>query len=131
MENASKALIIAGAILISIVLITIGVVLLQQGDSMTPTGETALNAREIESFNSQFTKYEGSQSGTNVRALITATKSSNAAQSNNGSGHSVKVTKVDGTTEVKSNDVKPAQRYTVEAVYGTDGYVNIMKVNGI
>ena len=69
MENASKALIIAGAILIAIVLITLGVVILQQGNSTTGAGETALNSREIESFNSQFQQYEGeSVSGTRVRA---------------------------------------------------------------
>lgn len=34
MENASKALIIAGAILISIVLITLGVVILGQGQEV-------------------------------------------------------------------------------------------------
>ena len=38
MENASKALIIAGAILISILLISIGIMLINSGREVTDTG---------------------------------------------------------------------------------------------
>ncbi|MBP3800701.1 MAG: hypothetical protein J6I85_01520 [Clostridia bacterium] len=121
MENASKALIIAGAILIAIVLITLGVVILQQGDKTTGTGETALNSREIESFNSQFQKYEGeSVSGTNVRALINAVNSSNAAQKNNGGDHKIQLAT---TTTISS--VKPEAKYMVVATdENEDGYID-------
>lgn len=127
MENASKALIIAGAILIAIVLITLGVVILQQGDKTTGTGEAALNSREIESFNSTFTRYEGtSVSGTNVRALINAVRSSNAAQNNSGSGHLVKInSNADNETGFpKASAYNPGTKYKVNCEYGTDGYVN-------
>ena len=132
MENASKALIIAGAILIAIVLITLGVVILQQGDSTTGAGQTALDSREIESFNSKFTKYEGSQTGTNVRALINAARSTTAAENNNGSGHAVNVYKgATGTTALTANDVKPAGKYTVTANYdGNTGYITSLNVDG-
>ncbi len=133
MENASKALIIAGAILIAIVLITLGVVILQQGDSTTGAGQTALDSREIESFNSKFTKYEGSQTGTNVRALINAARSTTAAENSNGSGHAVNVYKgAPGTSEaLTANDVKPAGKYTVTANYdATTGYITSLNVEG-
>ena len=132
MENASKALIIAGAILIAIVLITLGVVILQQGDSMTGTGETALNAREIESFNSQFQKYElgtKATTGTNVKALINAVNSNkcssnNAAQNNTGAGHAITLT---GITTV--GGVKPAQKYTVTCTdTDNNGYIDTISI---
>ena len=44
MENASKALIIAGAILIAILLITIGIILVNSGRSVTET-RTNINAK--------------------------------------------------------------------------------------
>ena len=44
MENASKALIIAGAILIAILLITIGIVLVNSGRDVTETRKS-INAK--------------------------------------------------------------------------------------
>lgn len=125
MENASKALIIAGAILIAIVLITLGVVILQQGDKTTGTGETALNSREIESFNSQFQKYEGTKvSGTNVKALINAINSNNAAQTTSGGGHSITLDNDTGCI-TKIKDVQPEKKYSVELTdTDSDGYVD-------
>lgn len=48
MENASKALIIAGAILISIVLITLGVVILGQGQEVVNSSN--MDAQAISSL---------------------------------------------------------------------------------
>ncbi|MBR0350885.1 MAG: hypothetical protein IJH76_03590 [Clostridia bacterium] len=126
MENASKALIIAGAILIAIVLITLGVVLLQQGQGVADSGETALTAREIETFNSQFTRYEGTNvSGSNVRQLISSVNASNAAQTNGGENHQVSLKKKTGTgsatTLSKASDVKNGEMYTIDCTYGTSG----------
>lgn len=59
MENASKALIIAGAILISILLISIGILLINSGKDITSTGVSQMASQEIQSFNSQFMPYEG------------------------------------------------------------------------
>ena len=57
MENASKALIIAGAILLSILLISLGIMIFNQAqDSLDGNG---MNQAKITTFNSQFTKYEG------------------------------------------------------------------------
>lgn len=83
MENASKALIIAGAILISILLISVGVLI------MNSTGNTQQSVQEnadtiaIRTFNSNFTPYEGEdQSASQIRSLISAVKSSNAKSEN-------------------------------------------------
>ena len=70
MENASKALIIAGAILIAILLISVGIILVNAGKDVTETGTAGMASQKIQSFNAQFTAYEGSQTGSKLKALI-------------------------------------------------------------
>ena len=63
MENASKALIIAGAILLSILLISLGIMIFTQAqDVVTGSGMTEA---QLSSFNQKFVKYEGTKKGTN------------------------------------------------------------------
>ncbi len=79
MENASKALIIAGAILIAILLISIGVILINSGRDITSTGTAGMNSQKIQSFNAQFTPYEGSHTGSELAGLIAAIRGNNAS----------------------------------------------------
>ena len=77
MENASKALIIAGAILLSILLISLVVMVFQQGqDAIKNSG---MSKAEIQTFNNQFTQYEGDRRGSQVKSLIQEVNASNAS----------------------------------------------------
>ena len=83
MENASKALIIAGAILISILLITIGIVLINSGRDVANSGKNAMSSSAIQAFNSQFTQYEGTgKSLSEINQLLNTVVSSNASHNN-------------------------------------------------
>ena len=68
MENASKALIIAAAILLSILIIALGMRVYNNASSSA--GSADLSSQEISSYNSQFESYEGRQKGTNVKTLL-------------------------------------------------------------
>lgn len=68
MENASKALIIAGAILLAILLISLGIMIFNQ--AQTVVNGSGMTEAEITTFNSKFQKYEGSQKGSVVKSLI-------------------------------------------------------------
>ena len=70
MENASKALIIAGAILLSILIIAIGMFIYTSSQSTINESMIQMSTQEIEAFNSQFTIYEGDQSGSKVKSMI-------------------------------------------------------------
>ena len=70
MENASKALIIAGAVLLSILIIAIGIFIFNGANSTITDSMTSMSTQEIEAFNNQFLSYDGKQSGSNVKALI-------------------------------------------------------------
>lgn len=71
MENASKALIIAGAILLSILIITLG--LGAYNNAKDQMGNANLSSQEINTHNSQFTTSykEGTIKGAQLKQLMT------------------------------------------------------------
>ena len=76
MENASKALIIAGAILISILIIGLGVFIYQQAQSTV--SKANLNSQEAQAQNQQFDNYFGDKvSAQEVKQLCTTVRSNN------------------------------------------------------
>lgn len=75
MENASKALLIAGAILLSILIIALGIYVFNLARSSMNTNQ--LNEMEVSAFNTQFTQYEGKQLGSNVKSLLDKVITSN------------------------------------------------------
>ena len=80
MENASKALIIAGAILLSILIIGIGMYIYNQAQDQINSSAGQMSQEEVRVFNSQFKAYEGNRvSGSQVKQLLTKL-ASNAAK---------------------------------------------------
>lgn len=69
MENASKALIIAGAILLSILIIGLGMLIFNNARDVIE-GAGNMDPQKLAAYNSTFTDYDGVQSGTSVRTLI-------------------------------------------------------------
>ena len=79
MENASKALLIAGAILIVILLIGVGMMVYQGATGTIDGAIASMNQQEKQIFNQQFSDYEGTnKKGTQIRALIQAAMNNNA-----------------------------------------------------
>ena len=69
MENASKALIIAGAILLSILIISLGIMIFQQASEVVD--QNAMSELEVTQFNSKFKSYMGTNvRGAQVNSLI-------------------------------------------------------------
>jgi len=88
MENASKALIIAGAILLAIVIISLGLVVVNNVRNVTDN--TNLSEQEIQSFNAKFIAYEGKNvSGSRVNSLIQLVIATNQNLVNQGGGQYV------------------------------------------
>ncbi len=81
MENASKALIIAGSILVSIVIISLGVMIVQNVSGLVKS-QSDMSGQEVQSFNSKFEQYEGIVSGATARSLYTAVRSHNNQNAN-------------------------------------------------
>lgn len=140
MENASKALIIAGAILLAILLISLGIMVFQQGqDAIKNSG---MSKAEISAFNGQFTKYEGDRRGSDVKSLIQEINTSNASDVAEGNDRQIKLTNSSdvnlGETTFGDNNqgykystshISSTSTYTVTVEnYDSSGFISEMKI---
>ena len=122
MENASKALIIAGAILLAILLISLGIMIFTQAqDTVSNSG---MSEAEAQSFNSKFTKYEGDIKGTMVKSLVQEVLSNNGNENNAERKIKMKGTDI-GCTDYSetptTSGIKNNKTYTVKMEYATTG----------
>ena len=135
MENASKALIIAGAILLSILLISLGIYIFQQANGVI--SGSGMTKAEISAFNQQFTKYEGDKkTGSEIRALVQEVLANNKGED---ASDETQIEIIDGKNAValKATDTKPTYNtnfkntkyYKVEVTdYQTSGRVKSITV---
>lgn len=125
MENASKALIIAGAILLSIILITLGIVVVR--NVMPTINKANVNQQEVEAFNAKFDTFVGqNKTQTDVRSVCAAVISSNGAETTNATNHIITINGQKRTSypTILSN----GQNYKIEAEIGNDGYISNIKI---
>ncbi len=139
MENASKALIIAGAILISIIIISLGVMIV--GNVIeTIQQSSSVSEQERDAYNQPFLAYEGTRSGTQVRALCEKVRSHNQDYPDDVSRHiklvyqdsgsltlpttvSTEAVTTQAISDVKAK-IKTGNTYTVSLSYDSNsGYV--------
>lgn len=126
MENASKALIIAGAILLAILIISLGILIFNQASGIA--NNSAMTEVERQNFNAKFTQYEGDAvRGTTVRALLQAVLSNNLSADsedrkitiNGGTGTGIVM--ATNATSAPTDQVKTGSTYDVSCEYGTTG----------
>jgi len=124
MENASKALLIAGAVLIVILLIGVGMMVFNGSKENVDAAMTTVSAQQIQVFNGQFAAYEGEQTGANVRALNQAVKASNAKNT------SYVISIVDASnTAIDMSTLSSSSKYNVKfSDYYTSGHLKTITV---
>lgn len=85
MENASKALIIAGAILLAILIIGLGMFIFNSAsDTLNKTG-ARMTQEEKQTYNAQFQKFIGEKkSGTDVKTLVNVLVQNHSTQIESG-----------------------------------------------
>ena len=137
MENASKALIIAGAILLAIIIISLGIMVVNNARSQI--GGANLSKQEIEAFNSQWDAYCGEKkSASDVRSLCSAAISNNAVEESNGSARYITVTgkSIDIAGKTASSAAKTtvpalsnAQTYTIKVTSYANGLASTITVS--
>ena len=112
MENASKALIIAGAILLAILIIGLGVYIYRQAAGVIDTG--IMDQLVVSQFNAQFEPYLGNNvSGSNVKQLIKIIKASNRAKEDLTVTFIVKVRNIEYNND--DSEIKSGNTYKVES----------------
>ena len=128
MENASRALIIAGAILLAILIISLGIMIYKQAAGVV--NNNAMTEVEVTSFNQKFEQYMGDKvRGANVNSLVNAVKTNNMATDDE--SEQVTVTgdvQVDKTGKV-TGSASTGKTYKVEATtYTTGGLIETINV---
>ena len=143
MENASKALIIAGAILLSIAIIGIGMAVFQMASGTISSAN--MSAQEIEAYNSEFSKYEGKVNGATAKALCATIRTHNQTNEDVSKQIIVDVktkctgaTVEDTTAGSTSQEVTTAQntlnagtRYEVAFDYTSTGLIKVISITKV
>lgn len=125
MENATKALMIAGAVLIAIMIIGVGMMIYQSGAGTVTKSIEGLTRTEIDAFNADLLAYEGDQKGSNVKQLISKIVTLN---STNAGVNDDRVISFNGKTA--ANDlatertaIVTGKTYTVSVQYNEGGLI--------
>lgn len=116
MENSTKALLIAGSVLVAIVIIAIGINILSSTSGVTNQVGDVSNTMATSVFNSQFTPYLGnSVSGTQARSLVQKIMASNSNSSYTISVWDQSVSGNDHTDpQALYNSINNTSRYKIE-----------------
>lgn len=105
MENASKALIIAGSILIAIMIISLGIVIFNNFGG-TAKKMANMDKQEIAAFNSKITPYVGNHvSGTQVNTLLQYCLSVNMSAKQSGNTYQAISVSVNGATTLDKDSI--------------------------
>ena len=147
MENASKALIIAGAILLSILIIGLGMTIYQKASGAMNGAD--LGGTQVQTYNAEFLQYTDTQTGANARALLQLIQNHNRSNQDDPSkqiSYVINTTAVAKATAVSTattgdaikpfeapedgaattgalNDIKAGYTYYVYFQYSKTGYI--------
>lgn len=132
MENASKALIIAGAILLSILLISLGIMVFTQAQDATKN--SGMGQAQVSTFNSKFSKYEGKKiKGSEVRGLIQEIIASNGDENNQNAKPERTISVTGAITDTNNTtNIKASKSYEISLTqYNTEGYVTQITITEV
>ena len=140
MENASKALIIAGAILLSILIISLGIMVFQ--NARKTVGGANLDATQIEAFNSKWEQFSGkNKTSAEVQSLFSAAIANNASERKLGTNRYIEVVDstgglMTGTLTINKDTATPevptalsnSNPYEVTPSYDANGLINKLTI---
>lgn len=113
MENATKALLIAGGVLIAIIIMSVMIITFQKTGNVSKTYDKTIDQEEISKFNENFTRYLGKE--LSIQQAITIT---NFANSNG-----VKVEGKVMTSDVDEKTLKNKYELTTIEYNDKTGYI--------
>lgn len=130
MENASKALLIAAAVLIVILLIAFGMRILNSNEDTGEQADQQAQSTSMQTFNARITQYAGkNKTGKTVRDLVTIINNSNESNPQ----HKIDIDAtgiVDGTSPNYEFAGSNNNRYTVDLTYNNKtGYITKVTIS--
>lgn len=129
MDNASKALIMAGAVLISIALVGVGVYIFSSTNTMVGGANKQLDDAAAQMTNSTLGQYAGTKvRGSTVKQLFEKARISNVNETLP-TKITVKLTNTDVTDTLSSASVVDTKYYKVTVTdNNSDGYYDLIEV---
>lgn len=110
MDNASKALIMAGAILIAVMLVSLGVMLFSRAQDVAEDSVGTIDALGVDAYNNQFLQYVGSDiRGTSILQLCSKIEANNAVSTIN----TITISGIGTSAQLATNAVVRSHYYTV------------------
>ena len=133
MENASKALIIAGAVLIGILIISMGVLLATTLQKTARTHYTSMSTNEIQKFNSEITKnfiIENGETYITAQGIITLKNILNTEtyKESNITSNISNIMENKSDAEFLTTNGTINKKYKVEIKYSAQGMINDIKI---
>lgn len=131
MENATKALLIAAAVLVAILIISFGLVIYNK--STTATDSADLTATQIQAQNEKFAKYEGkNQRGSVVNALLETVLTNNTTATSEGAKVAVKGAVTLGTSSSSIGaKADTSILYNITCTRGASGVINEITIEKV
>lgn len=130
MENATKALLIAAAILVAILIISLGLAVYNKAANATDSAD--LSQAQVQAYNEKFLKYEGtSKRGSEVNALLETVLNHNMTVAD----ESQKI-EVTGTPSLEKTATSIETRaatsklYTIKCTRDASGLVTSIAISG-
>ena len=135
MENATKALLIAAAVLIAILIISLSVAIYQKASNATSSAD--LSSTETQAQNEKFLKYEGdSKRGSEVNALLetvlnynlTTTSDTKVSVEDQTSTSDTKSLSLASDDKSISNKADTSKLYKITCKRNTSGVINMIYI---
>lgn len=125
MENATKALLIAAAVLVVIILIAFGMRIVSTSSGTQDQADATMNSTKAQAFNQKFEAYKGNRvNGSTVRNLITAITQNNISDPT----HKITMSGTDNAASVKDTATYKII-FTYQTGSGDDaGYINAVTI---
>ena len=118
MDNASKALIMAGAILIAVALVGVGVYLYSSATGMMNSGVDELMSADMLTKNAKIEQYEGQITGSELKTLLRSLRAYNNQE--------IFPTELNAGIEI--GDVRNSANYNVTLDYDDQGWIDTIEV---
>ena len=120
MENATKALLIAGGVLIAIIIISVMVITFQKTGNVSKTYDKTINQEDVTKFNENFTKYLNKELTIHQAITITNFAKENGVAIDGG----VKV------SEIEERTLKNRYKISISiSDYNEEGYITRITLN--
>lgn len=131
MENATKALLIAAAVLVAILIISFGLVIYNK--STTATDSADLTATQIQAQNEKFAKYEGeNQRGSVVNALLETVLTNNTTATSEGAKVAVSGAVTLGTSDRSiGTKADTSLLYNIACTRGNSGVITTITITQV